>query len=415
MSRKISEVFTPRNPQVNEDMYVQRESLEKELTRSVMGSMHSFLFGESGNGKSWLYKKVFKEINVNYAVANCARASMKGSITEEIRSVCLEPGYVTQTGYMESKSAGIKAVGTAELKNQRTFALAPCDDLLEAFEAFGNRGKSNQRSVIVLDNVETIIDNNRIMKELADIIVLLDDERFAEEGIKILLVGLPNQVIQFYASMRTVASVGNRVDEIPRVDSFSESQVNKLVDTGFNELLGCGLSNDRLSSLSAHLYYITLGVPQRVHEYCEQFAYKLEEHGWEYDPRFMQQVDQEWLSRGFREMYAIIEGYLNSDETAAGRRNQVIYALTQNPFHEIDTNKIGKTIAREFPKTKPLSNSGIGKVLASLSKGNHPLLYKNSHNAGYSFTDPRFIMCSRAMLYKDLETEAVRKKVFLIS
>ncbi len=49
--KKVNEVFTPRNSKVNPEMYVDRPKLEKLLLRSIHGSMHSFLFGESGTGK----------------------------------------------------------------------------------------------------------------------------------------------------------------------------------------------------------------------------------------------------------------------------------------------------------------------------------------------------------------------------
>ena len=46
-----NEVFTPRNPQVNESMYVERPDLEKALRSGVNGSLHVLIHGESGSGK----------------------------------------------------------------------------------------------------------------------------------------------------------------------------------------------------------------------------------------------------------------------------------------------------------------------------------------------------------------------------
>ncbi|WP_299880009.1 hypothetical protein [uncultured Cocleimonas sp.] len=99
--KKINEVFTPRNSNVNTNMYIPRAVLEQTLYRSVSGSMHSFLFGASGNGKSWLYKKVLSEKKLNYVVANCANASRKKSITKEIVSVCKKAGSSTKVEQSE--------------------------------------------------------------------------------------------------------------------------------------------------------------------------------------------------------------------------------------------------------------------------------------------------------------------------
>ena len=100
---RISSVFTPRNSAVNLQMYVPRLRLEQALLESIRGSMHSILFGESGNGKSWLYKKVLEQNGIPYEVANCASASRRKSVTEEIRSVLLPEGTATKTGYSEKK------------------------------------------------------------------------------------------------------------------------------------------------------------------------------------------------------------------------------------------------------------------------------------------------------------------------
>lgn len=132
---RISEVFTPRRSKVNDLIYVHRVQLEKRLERSISGSKHCFLYGESGNGKSWLYKKLFDELKVNYVVGNCATASMKGSILDEIRSVCLEAGIAKKTGYVEQKSAGVSTVINAGVSHQGSFMLQPSDDLFEAFGA----------------------------------------------------------------------------------------------------------------------------------------------------------------------------------------------------------------------------------------------------------------------------------------
>jgi len=71
---KVSDVFTPRRTEVNSDIYVDRPQLEKELRRSLEGSLHTIIYGESGSGKTWLYKKVLADLDAYVATANCANA-----------------------------------------------------------------------------------------------------------------------------------------------------------------------------------------------------------------------------------------------------------------------------------------------------------------------------------------------------
>lgn len=408
--KKVNEVFTPRNPKVNVDMYIPRETLEKSLFRSIDGTMHSFLFGESGNGKSWLYKKVFEEKEINFVVANCANASRKDSIVDEIYSVCMGDCSVTKTSYKESKKAGLKLVGTCELAHEGTYEILQEDRLLQAFRKLSSKSKS-EKTVIVLDNVETIIANGKLMGELSDIIILLDDERYADFGIKFLVVGLPNQVVEYFSAAKNAASVANRVEEISRVAGLDGGQVRDLVRHGVRQLK-IEMTPGQIKSLSKHINNVTLGVPQRVHEYCETLAYNIEDNDWVYSEDLLEKSDHAWLIKGLRECYTVIDSYLNADETIAGRRNQVIYVLGQNSLHQVHTNKVGKALAEEFPATKPESNSGIGQILAHLSKGDTPILKKIPKSSAYVLTDPRYLMCIRLMLFKNEETEQVRKKSF---
>lgn len=412
--KRIDEVFTPRNSEVNKEMYVDRPELEKALYRSVLGSMHSFLFGESGNGKSWLYKKVFTEKSINYVIANCASASLKRSITDEIYSVCVDQVESIKKSFKETKTAGITAFGKAELSHQAEYEIPQQDKLLIAFESLKNKS-SDKKSVIVFDNVETIFKNEALMNELCDIVILLDDQRYAKYGVKFLIVGVPNEVIQYFSSAKNPASVGNRIEEVQKVIGLDKDQVRDLVVRGFKKHLNILLTPNQIDKISQHIYQITLGVPQRIHEYCECLAYAIEDNNWNYDKALIAQANGAWLRKGLRESYTAINSYLNSEETSDGRRNQVIYALGKLPTHGYTTNQVGDVIAREFPNNNPLSNSGIGQILAYLSKGNNPILKKITNTKFYSICDPRHLMCIRIILYKDPETQEIKKKTFKLN
>lgn len=65
-SKQPEDVFTPRSAQVNPDMYIPRPGLETSLRRGLLGNLHVVLHGESGTGKTWLYKKVFADDGVQY-------------------------------------------------------------------------------------------------------------------------------------------------------------------------------------------------------------------------------------------------------------------------------------------------------------------------------------------------------------
>ena len=103
LKKKVFEVFTPRRHDVK------RPFLEAALSRAIMGSQHVLLCGESGNGKSWLYRKVLSG-GVFYVAANCANAARCGSLTGEIERVAFDVGSSVKTSYTETKAAGVNAV-----------------------------------------------------------------------------------------------------------------------------------------------------------------------------------------------------------------------------------------------------------------------------------------------------------------
>ena len=78
---KPEHVFTPRLAEVNKEMYVSRPHLEKALKTALRGNLHLLIHGESGTGKSWLYKQTFQNNAINFVVANLANASRPVSYT----------------------------------------------------------------------------------------------------------------------------------------------------------------------------------------------------------------------------------------------------------------------------------------------------------------------------------------------
>jgi MoxR-like ATPase len=60
---KPEDVFTPRAATVNQSMYIDRPQLERSIETSLRVKFHLIIHGESGTGKTWLYKKVLARIS----------------------------------------------------------------------------------------------------------------------------------------------------------------------------------------------------------------------------------------------------------------------------------------------------------------------------------------------------------------
>jgi hypothetical protein len=408
--KPINEVFTPRKSDVNTDMYVERPIHEKGLSRALRRDSHTLVFGESGNGKSWLYKKVLETEGINYVVANCANASRIGSITQEICSAIISPGTVTKLGYSEEKAAEINAYfAKAGLKHTGNYEIEGDEPLLRAFKIFNDTDSS--KKIVVLDNLESIFASPKLMDELADIVILLDDSRYSECNINILIVGIPNGVLQYFSQTKNIESVSNRIFEIKKVDGLDSGQVMEIIRKGFSQLQ-IPITGNTLITLSDHVHNVSLGIAQRVHEYCEALAYAVEDNDWRYDKSLLNKADEEWLTQGLRQCYQVVEGNLNSRATAVARRNQVIYCLAKVTAHQFESSDIDALIRKEFPTTVRATNMGLGSILIDLSNGDSPLIVKNDKANTYSVKDPRYLMCIKIMLYKDYTAEQVVKKKF---
>ena len=158
----IDAVFTPRNHEVNEDMYIRREHHEKRLKRAVLGSMHTIVSGASGTGKSWLCKKVCKEESWKTRFANCANANRLGSITKEIYNCIIEQGTQIENAYEQEIDASVNTVVVkGGAKTKRTYTITSDEELEKAFSFLRKQAKS-KHAVVVLDNLEAVFANKEL-------------------------------------------------------------------------------------------------------------------------------------------------------------------------------------------------------------------------------------------------------------
>lgn len=403
----VNEVFTPRRTDVNREIYVDRPELEKELRRALEGSLHAIVFGESGSGKSWLYKKVLGDMNVQIATANCANALRFGSLTNEIRQVTGIEIPKRLASMSEEKHAAVKIpIAEGGLKSTRKFDFAEVDPLLECFRFLRDKA-GDKNAILVVDNLEMIFRSEKIMEELASLITLLDDSRYAKYNVKLLIVGVPSGVRDYLSQMH--ASVGNRVAEISEVSSLSEQQVSTLVRKGFIDLLKVNIDQAMLQMWQTHIFEVTMGFAQPVQEYCEQLAYVVEDADWNATMANLDTADNQWLKQGLSQASATIALLMNERETKIGRRNQVLYILGRINKRIFHVNDIESTLRVEFPASTEGTTLAVGQILSELSGGDTPIIKHSAKGPTYEFRDARFAMALRVLLQKEGAKEKITK------
>lgn len=407
---KITDVFTPRRAEVNPKIYVPRRLHEKALQRSVEGSLHTIVSGESGSGKSWLFKKVAAEEEWSVFTGNFANAARNGSISSEIFNALVPSGSREWIEITESIDAKVKAVvAEGGGKADRKYSIKASEQIEAAFSA-GRRQAKKRQAVLVMDNLEAIFRTPNLMSELGNIILLLDDARYAVHSIKIVIIGVPSNIIDYYQKIDNLEPVGNRIEQIPHIKSLTEPQVYELLQKGFNNLLRRNIPDEILDSWSSHIYSATLGIAQRVHEYCEKLAYQLEDNDWGITRDVLKQADLSFMRSSIYQAYAVIDKCMNERETKAGRRNQVLYSLGKLTTPTFDAANVEKRVRRDFPNTTRDVTLGISQILSELSSDERPLLTRSQKGNSYRFADPKYLMCLRLMLTKSASEETVSKR-----
>lgn len=391
---QINEVFTPRGASINKNIYIERPDLERELTRALNGSLHAIIYGESGSGKSWLYKKVSDDIGWPFIIANCANASRIGSLTKEICDSVFPVGRSSIDGYTETKGANV--IG-AKFEHQKKYNVKSREPLLDAFAELSRQSRG-QPSVLVLDNLESIFKSEKLMEELGNVITLLDDQRYAQHKVKILIVGVPSGVIEYFSRTRNLRTVANRLQEITEVRNLSEEGCNLLTKIGFRDLLRVEISAFDFENWQDHIYAVTFGIPQRVHEYCEQLAYVVQDAKWKGTLNQIDEADAAWLKIGLKESYQVVERLMNERETKAGRRNQVLYALGKISTRTFNSARVEEVLRIHFPQSTAGVTLGIGQILAELGEKENSIIKRTPKGDAFQFTDTRYAMAIRVML-----------------
>ncbi|WP_143961209.1 AAA family ATPase [Litoribacter populi] len=416
---KPEEVFTPRSHSINQYSYVERKLHLKSLEEGFKGSKHIFLHGDSGTGKSWLYKDFLKKNDIRHLTVNLTNASRLGSLNQEFENTVNRELKKQKTGYSITNEGALHTEGglsgwwtgvvlkakTILKRNKQTSYKTLAKEPFEACLEYLRKKSKKKRAVLVFENFESILRKEELLEELGNIILLLDDERYGQYNIKILIVGTPSDIMYFFSNYPANGPLSNRVEELTEVSRMTEDETEKLFDHGFQSLKYQVENRDQIIS---HLKWVTDRIPQRVQEYCLILARKGESDK-KLDANDLTSCDQKWINESLSQTYTAIENVMNSRETSIGRRNQTLYCLSLLEKNEIRLNEIEELIRSEFPTKTEGKAINPSAILTEISKAETPIIKRNPKGDAYYFTDPKFRMCLRATLVKEGENISKRE------
>lgn len=391
-------VFTPRAPQVNDSMYVKRERLERRLIDAFNANKYIVIHGESGNGKTWLYKKVFAEKGIHFDVVNLGQAAATGSIESAFKQKLGEWGRSSLTSQETNSSAGFKPGGMGidhSMKSSQTFhARSPFMSLLEAvrFRAHGDKP-----AALVLDNFESIVNDADMVRQIGGLIVSADDESFSQFDVQVVIVGVPGNLKEILVNISNSAPVANRLTELPEVARMTETEARNLIQRGFVEQLGFSFSSELdQEKLYTDISFYTDRIAQHLHELCLIISQGAVRNHDIITVGIVEEALETWVADSLSSDVGVIEGVMNAIDTKVGRKNQVLFSLGMCSLEDFKTSDIENIVRENFETSGATLN--VSQILSGFAAAKHPIIRRAPKQNLRKFVTPKYRMAIRAKL-----------------
>jgi hypothetical protein len=405
--RPPEEVFTPRAAIINDRMYINRPRLEQSLEDALKSTKYIVIHGESGNGKTWLYRKVCKGQHVVVQTLNLANAAATGSLAAALEEKLGDLKASIPDSKIDKISAGFRPQGMGiDKEHTKTVKLAKQGAFPLVLETI-RKNAGSRRAVLVFDNFEQIVEQRSILRELASIIIASDDEFISSFNVKLLFVGVPGDIKSLISSVSNATTIANRLTEIPEVARMTNDEATELMKKGLESEIGLRLVIDS-DEFYRDLCWKSDRIAQHIHEICLKIANEAVRNNGIIDTRSINQAEEDWWVESLSSDWAVIEASMNARETRAGRKNQVIYALGQCEREDFKYSDVEKIIRSEFPKNTRHVTLNVNQAMTSLEQQDSPLIRRTTKGDAYRFVSPKLRMAIRSGL-KKTKQETVEK------
>lgn len=403
------EVFTPRSHDLNQKTYAERPALEKRLRRALTGHKYIIIYGESGNGKTWLYKRVFQSEKIAFEVLNLAKMHNEGSLNAVLFGKAGELGVDIACGQKKEFDVGIRPGGMGGgYKDTLEYKSMPLS-ALELLAQQMHLKSSEKMSVLVLDNFEQIVDNDDFVRQIASLIISADDEFVARNKVKIMIVGTPTNIRDLISKVSHANTISNRVVEIPEVARLELGEARHIMSQGFETHLQLTCLIDK-NILYKTIAYKTDRIAQHVQELCLKIAQNAIDNKGTITDKIVTDSEREWIEETLSADLAVVESHMNAQRTTVGRKNQVIYCLGGLEDEDFNHHDVEKELRKTFPVDSAI-NLNIPQILAGFAQAETPLIRKAGiRGAGYRFCSPKMKMVIRTRLRLDPADNVVRSK-----
>lgn len=386
-------------------MYVHRQTYETELRRAIRSKYHIIIFGDSGCGKSWLYKKVFEEAKVAYETIDLSAVESPDDFDLALLDIVTRKNPWVE---VERETENVRSAMPADIGYRKggvaKFVKGEESAFFQVCQLLRSEAKS-RRAFIVFENLEHAVSSKDVLIYLRSLLLLLDDERFAEVDVQICMIGVPSDLKSLLSDGNKYQTISNRVIEISEVSRMSKDEAKILINQGFRRELEMDIESPDLCV--SQIIFLTQRIPQYIHDVCLQVAFVAEEQGTIVNPDAVMKGARTWVETNARQHREFIDGVLGRGKRRTDQKSRVIYAISRcetSTFYALDI----ETILREtFPKSVGIRRVQVLKTLNDLSQGEKRILRKDEALEKFRIVTPKLRSVLRYCLDFDPADEAV--------
>lgn len=218
-SLRHDEVFTPRGASIT-DMYIDRTDIENKMSELFTGEEIGYLTGISGSGKTWLYKKVFKDLECYYIVLSLD-LDYTTSIKELIAQFLGNSGVEKKKGSKRSLGAGLGFPWASAKTDKQTEFVYYENDIIKTLVSYVRSKAGKAPACIVFENVEQAMRNTQFLRDLSPILLSASQDFYADKAVKFLLVSTIDDLKIRLAKVPAVAPLVTRIRSFEIASSFT--------------------------------------------------------------------------------------------------------------------------------------------------------------------------------------------------
>jgi hypothetical protein len=364
------------------------------------------LFGDSGSGKTWLYKHAFSKKGIEFLTVDLAKAKTDG-LDYALASALPQPRWKTIKRSADVRGSwaildfGLKGGVKSE---QEPVEVSPFDAILEYVSTTQNT------SFLVFDNLEQVSGDRKILEEILSLVIQLDNSESGGSVLRFLFVGVVSDMTEIVAAHDFSGTIGNRLYELPEVDRFSEVEAEALLRRGFEDKLK--VTNDSELDYYREISYLTDRNAQQLHALSFEIACACRSSGYHLTQDWFSKGVERWERSSLNLHAAQVASRMNKRDTRIQRRNQVLFAMALSDKSEFKVSDIDNDVRRLFPDdSMDKRQLGIDSIVKQLSSGYGNILRPIADGQAYRFSHPKMRPAIRMKL-SHLKSESSRQRIY---